>query len=344
LVCKTNGAPQSIAQTTTQSFPFTGGEFNRPRPVPRADVQPVYAPGILEVAYRSSVLGANRAAAARLTEGVRGHVQAEIDADAIGDRIQIVAVEPGTEDQTAEQLRSNPLVKSVSRDAVRYMFSTTPHLLNDPYYLGFPSGVGPPLYETSAANSRGQWDMHVICAANAWGYGDANTTGTTYAGALGGNANNVRVAIIDTGADLNHPDLQNRAVYGESDLPGTPVTNIGLSFVTDNDGHGTNVAGIAAATGSNNFGFAGVAWAAPLMIFKVFPDPSTCGSGGCTARGSDVGLAIQHAVANGAKVINLSLGSNGPDTAEEAAVATAIASGVVVVAASGNGDSMTTAR
>jgi serine protease len=70
------------------------------------------------------------------------------------------------------------------------------------------------------------------------------------------------------------------------------------------------------------------------MIFRVFPNTG-CGTT-CSANGSDVGLAIDNAVAAGAKVISLSLGASGPDTAEESAVANAIAAGVVVVAASGN--------
>jgi serine protease len=110
----------------------------------------------------------------------------------------------------------------------------------------------------------------------------------------------------------------------------------------DNDGHGTDVAGIAAATGNNAFGFTGVAYNSPLMIFRVFPDPPSGGcpptstSNQCTASGTDVGKAITDAVTAGAKVINLSLGGSGPDSAEDAAVFNAIAAGVVVVAASGN--------
>jgi len=155
---------------------------------------------------------------------------------------------------------------------------------------------------------------------------------------LGGN---VKIAIVDTGADLTHPELASRAVFAESIRDGIRTTTT-ISAMHDNDGHGTNVAGIAAATGNNTFGFAGVAYAAPLLIFKVFPDPPAggCGHGStdplCSAHGPDVGMAINDAVAQGARVISLSLGASGPDAVEEAAVAQAIAAGVVVVAASGN--------
>ncbi len=292
-----------------------------------------YAPGIIEVVYQGPVLSAHRSEAAGLVERVQGDVRSEMDFSS--DRVQVVAVPPGTEDAAIRQFEASGIVKSASRSALRHLESTTAATLNDPYYNGFAPANVPPLY--MAASVPGQWDMHVICAANAWGYGNANTTGSTFAGALGGN---VKIAIVDTGADLTHPELANRTVFAESVING--VRTVGLPGMHDNDGHGTDVAGIAAATGNNSFGFAGVAYAAPLMIFKVFPDPPAggCAAGStsalCSANGSDVGAAISDAVAQGARVISLSLGASGADTQEELAVSQAIAAGVVVVAASGN--------
>ncbi len=293
-----------------------------------------YAPGIVEVVYQSPVLAAHRNEAAGLVQHVQGDVRSEMDFTS--DRIQIVSVPDGTEDAAIREFEASGIVKSASRSALRHLESTTAATLNDPYYNGFSPANVPPLY--TAASTPGQWDMHVICAANAWGYGNANTTSSTFPGALGGN---VKLAIIDTGADLTHPELINRTVFAESIRNGVRTTTT-IATMHDNDGHGTDVAGIAAATGNNTFGFAGVAYAAPLMILKVFPDPP---AGGCThgstdplcsANGSDVGLAINDAVAQGARVISLSLGASGSDLAEETAVGQAIAAGVVVVAASGN--------
>jgi subtilisin family serine protease len=319
-VCRSSGTPQSIAQASVPE------SVTRRMPAISRGFGNGYVPGLIEVVYRSSVLSANRGEAAQLVQHVQGDVRSEMDLNS--DRIQIVSVAPGTEDAAIRQFQASGLVKSASRSAERHLQSTNAATLNDPYYNGFAPANVPPLY--TATGTPGQWDLHVICAANAWGYGNANTTGSTFAGALGGN---VKIAIVDTGADLTHPDLAGRVVYAESVLNG--VVTPGLAGMHDNDGHGTNVAGIAAASGNNGFGFAGVAYAAPLMIFKVFPDPP-CGTGGCSANGADVGKAITDAVAQGARVISLSLGASGPDTAEESAVAQAIASGVVVVAASGN--------
>ncbi len=319
-ICRSAGTPQSIAQASAPEF-----VAHRMPSIARGN-RAEYAPGIIEVVYQHPVLALHRAEAAQLIARVRGDVRSEIDSNA--DLIQIVSLAPGTEDAAIKELGSSGIVKTAARSAIRRLQSTTAASLNDPYYNGFAPNNGPPLYEGAA--SRGQWDMHVSCVGNAWGYGNANTTGSTFAGALGGT---VKIAIVDTGADLTHPDLAGRAVFAESVLNG--VRTVGLASMHDNDGHGTNVAGIVGAAGNNSFGFVGVAYGAPLMIFKVFPDPP-CGTGGCSASGADVGMAIGDAVAQGAKVISLSLGASGPDTAEEAAVAQAIASGVVVVAASGN--------
>ncbi len=320
IVCSNSGSPESIVQAPVPEA--------APRRMPNIarGGRNQYSPGVIEIVYRQTALAAHRAEAVQLVERVQGDVRSEFDS--LSDRVQIVSVATGTEDAAIRQVSSSAIVQKATRSAVRNLQSTTPATLNDPYDNGFAPANVPPLYESAA--KPGEWDMHVICAANAWGYGNTNTTGSTFAGALGGN---VKIAIIDTGADLTHRDLAGRTVFAESVLSGVRI--VGVSSMYDNDGHGTNVAGIAAATGNNSFGFAGVAYAAPLLIFKVFPDPP-CGTGGCSASGADIGIAVNDAVAQGARVISLSLGASGPDTAEEAAVAQAIANGVVVVAASGN--------
>jgi serine protease len=106
------------------------------------------------------------------------------------------------------------------------------------------------------------------------------------------------------------------------------------------------VTGIADSDTNNSFGFAGVAFDAPLLVYRIFPsDPA----GGCQVQNppnqcfttsADEASAIDDAVAHGARVINLSLGAGGPcqsNDPEYVAVEHAIANGVVVVAAAGNG-------
>jgi hypothetical protein len=141
----------------------------------------------------------------------------------------------------------------------------------------------------------------------------------------------VRVAVIDSGVDLMHPDLQRRIVAAKSFVGGT---------AQDTRGHGTIVAGIIAAELDNATGIAGLAPAAELMVAKVVAP------GGTIAVEAEA-KAIRWAVDNGARVVNISLGGlrdprhPGRDTysrLEEEAIRYAVRRGAVVVAAVGNAD------
>jgi len=145
-----------------------------------------------------------------------------------------------------------------------------------------------------------------------------------------GNSSTV-VAVIDTGVDLTHPDLAGQIV-SQTDV----VAYDGSA--QDDDGHGTHVAGIIAAKANNGTGVAGVAPGSKLIAVDVFGNyynPYT----GLTEFGaltSKVIEGIQYAVANGADVINMSLGGPYYDSAFEDAVDDAVNAGVVVVGAAGN--------
>ncbi len=185
--------------------------------------------------------------------------------------------------------------------------------------------------------------MHVTCMANAWGY--AQSAGNTFGVVPGAIGTGVKIAIMDTGADLTHPDLLGKVVYTATYVSTTG--QVEKNPMHDNNGHGTNVAGIAAADTNNGYGFVGAGHDASLMIYRVFPDPPnpcngavSTGPTSCETSAStvDIAAAINDAVANGAKVISLSLGGGAcpDDPTEAAAVANAIANNVVVVAAAGN--------
>jgi subtilisin family serine protease len=141
----------------------------------------------------------------------------------------------------------------------------------------------------------------------------------------------VRVAVIDSGLDLDHPEFTGRVALAQSFVGGD---------VTDREGHGTFVAGVIAAALGNGQGIAGIAFPAQLLIAKVVrPD-------GTIAPAAEA-KAIRWAADNGARVINLSLGglrnrrNLKEDTysrIEQDAITYAYARGAVVVAAVGNGD------
>lgn len=132
----------------------------------------------------------------------------------------------------------------------------------------------------------------------------------------------VVVAVVDTGVRADHPDLGGRV------LPGRDLVDPGTA-ATDQNGHGTHVAGIIAARAGNRRGIAGLAPSARILPVRVL-DRRGAGDTAAVARG------IVWAVDRGADVINLSLGSARPDTATREAVAYAVSRGVVVVAAAGN--------
>lgn len=132
----------------------------------------------------------------------------------------------------------------------------------------------------------------------------------------------VVIAVVDTGVTASHPDLQGHVLSGRDFVaPGTAPT--------DENGHGTHVAGIAAAVADNSRGIAGLARYSRILPVRVL-DANGGGYSDVVANG------IIWAADHGAKVINLSLGSTETDSAEQAAVAYAVSKNVVVVAAAGN--------
>jgi Subtilase family/Fervidolysin N-terminal prodomain/Divergent InlB B-repeat domain len=154
-----------------------------------------------------------------------------------------------------------------------------------------------------------QWALPTIGAPAAWSRSTGSST--------------VTVAILDTGVDLDHPDL---------------VANLvpGWNFVADNAipeddiGHGTHVAGIIGAVGNNATGVSGVNWSVKLMPLKI------CDEHGLCYLSNEI-AALEYAVAHGARVANASFGAlNNSWDPERDAIAAAGAAGLLYVAAAGN--------
>jgi type VII secretion-associated serine protease mycosin len=153
-----------------------------------------------------------------------------------------------------------------------------------------------------------QWDIEKINTPAAW----ETSTGA-----------GVVVAVIDTGVEGNHPDLDGQVLEGYNAIE----DGGGGDF--DDNGHGTHVAGTVAALTGNGEGVAGFAPDAKVLPIKVLD----ADGGGYV---SDTAEGIVWATDNGAHIINMSLGSDTPTQAEKAAVAYALENGVTVVAAAGN--------
>lgn len=155
-------------------------------------------------------------------------------------------------------------------------------------------------------------------------------------------------AILDTGADLDHPDLAGNIWVNPREIPGngldddnngyiddingwdfsgsTDDINLGDNDPTDEHGHGTHCAGIVAAVTNNMQGIAGVAADCRIMALKIDPLPLA----------SKIALGIVYAADNGADVINMSFGLAYPSDLISQSIAYARARGVVLCAASGN--------
>lgn len=137
-----------------------------------------------------------------------------------------------------------------------------------------------------------------------------------------GNGVGTVIAVLDTGVFAEHEDLAGAVLPGWDFVNGDPNP-------ADDHGHGTAVAGIAAARGDNGLGFVGAAWGASVLPVKVL-DGAGHGNDATVAEG------IRWAAEQGADIINLSLGGPGSSTTLRDAMAYAVGLGSVVVVAAGN--------
>jgi subtilisin family serine protease len=204
------------------------------------------------------------------------------------------------------------------------LFLTEPVLAkikpNDPYY------------------SR-QWYLQRIKADSAWEKISASP--------------DIVIAVIDSGIQINHPDLKQNIWRNEKEIADNEIDDDRNGFIDDTNGwdfvnnvpdptpkfsgdwteagvsHGTILAGIISAAGNNNQGVTGVSWQTKIMPLKVLNNK---GEG----RVSDVIRAVDYATNNSADIINLSFVSFNYNQALQEAIKRAHSAGVIVVAAAGN--------
>ena len=177
-----------------------------------------------------------------------------------------------------------------------------------------------------------QWGLSQINASSAWNI----TTGSR----------NVIIAVVDSGIDLTHADLKANIWINPREIAGNGIDDdhngyiddvYGWNFiknnsnVTDDDGHGTHVAGIIAGEGSNSKGITGIMWSATIMPLKFLDSK---GNGYV----DDAVSAIRYATKMGASIISCSWGGSEYSQALKDVIDTSFA---LVVCAAGNGDSGT---
>jgi thermitase len=149
---------------------------------------------------------------------------------------------------------------------------------------------------------------------------------------------NVVIAVLDTGVEGVHEDISGKLLQGCSVIGSFTENSCGTN-VDDNNGHGTGVAGTAAAKTNNGLGVAGLCWNCPILPVKVLGDN---GSGSLSDTIEGINFARNYALNNPSKkvVINMSLGrdcqSSGVTQSEQTAITAAWNAGVLIVASAGN--------
>jgi thermitase len=224
------------------------------------------------------------------------------------------ATDPDVEHAQPNYVYRASAVPDDPRFPLQWGFENTGQYVPGTYLQGGSLYSGPP---TNNPGTPGA-DMNVVPA---WDYVTDCTS--------------VVVAVVDSGVNYLHQDLA--ANMWDGSASGFP--NHGTDLIDEDDdpmdryGHGTHVAAIIGARGDDGIGTTGVCWSASIMAVRVLD----AAGGGTTAS---VASGVDFAVANGAQVINMSLGgpSSGPegDALFAEAIAGAAHSDVVVVAAAGN--------
>lgn len=215
-------------------------------------------------------------------------------------RAVLLRVPPGREREYAARLRADARVEAV---APNYLVS-----------IAGESASGQGVNDPGFAN---QWNLVRIGLPDAW--------------TSGARADGITVAVIDTGVDYGHPDLQGALLPGCTFLADYTC---GADAAGDDHGHGTHVAGTIAAVPDNAIGISGIAWGARVLPLKVL------GSDGNGAWFGVIDAIYYAAQQPTVRVINLSL-SGVADSEDAAALAAAIdvarGRGIAVIAAAGNG-------
>ncbi|MCH7557632.1 MAG: S8 family serine peptidase [Planctomycetes bacterium] len=167
-------------------------------------------------------------------------------------------------------------------------------------------------------------------------------------------SHDVVVAVLDTGVDVNHPDLKDNIWVNKNEIPNNGLDDDengyiddihGWNFGDDNNdvtpegidwwginGHGTQVSGVIAAVGNNGEGVSGINWHCSIMALRLSLEFTS----------AEVAAALDYAAANGAHVLNMSFGADefGPDgdPIVKEAIDNAFAQGVLLSASAGNDD------
>lgn len=287
---------------------------------PQYEKPPAFAPNQVVVAFKPGTPGKAKKAAHAQAGGRVINTQAAIQAD-------LVEIPSGKVFNKISVYKHNP--------NVRFAEPNYYYTLDQPPLEGTDPGV------CNGGYFEEQWGLHNtgqgflinsetgdICSAKGVSNADINWLEVWESGARG--SNTIKIAIVDTGVESTHPDLQSKVVE-------TWVATGISEGPEDLIGHGTHVAGIAAAATNNGTGISGVginAVVGSLKACKCYPSELFCLTGIC--EDWDTTEAILHAKDAGYHIINMSLGGPYVSSAVEEAVNQALDEGLVLVSSAGN--------
>lgn len=235
--------------------------------------------------------------------------------------IAVVSMEDAAVGILAQDIGDDAAILAIEPEGIMYALEQTKGLSLE-YLRGFRDAANA-LY-AQASGFLPEEIAEIAAAFNdtrtlTWGLQATKVATSKYSG------KGIKVAVLDTGLDLKHPDFTGRSIVSKSFISGVPTAQ-------DGHGHGTHCTGTACGSLKPRQGRRyGVAHGAQIFIGKVLSDR---GSGG------DIGIlgAIDWAVANKCHVISMSLGANvqNTSTAYETAGQRALNAGTLIIAAAGN--------
>ncbi|OQW79284.1 MAG: peptidase S8 [Proteobacteria bacterium ST_bin11] len=215
----------------------------------------------------------------------------------------------GNQGKSSEKIGNLPVhvvsVPEQAEDAVVRALAKNPHIEFAELDMAQPMSVSTP----NDPSFAGAWHLTKIQTPDAWDVSKAD---------------GITIAILDSGVDGSHPDLASHMISGWNAVDGGSDTS-------DVNGHGTAVAGAAAAVTDNSLGVAGVAWNAKVMPVRITNDSTGY------AYWSDIARGLSWAADNGADVANISYGVSGSSAVSSAAQYMNSKGGLVVVAGANDG-------
>ena len=272
---------------------------------------PSYVPGELIIRYKATTRGSERAA-------LRGQMRADLKRDLRFLDLEHVKLRDMSVEEAVTKFKRHKDVLYVEPNYVL----TADVIPNDTRFAE--------LYGMRNTGQTGGTVGADIKAYLAWG----DFTGDP----------NLKIGIIDTGVDYNHPDLQANAWTNPGEIPGNNIDDDGNGYVDDvhgydfynndgdpfdDNGHGSHCAGTIAGVGNNNLGVTGVNWGAKVVAIKFLS-----GAGSGSTDGAIRG--VQYAMAVGVRLTSNSWGGGGFSQALLDAINAAGAAGQLFVAAAGN--------